>query len=75
MIECRSCAARVGEAPFSEVHKRGTPRLCDDCLRESRRQASDKIARDVLITRKCWRARERARLARPQADLLDWLGA
>ena len=75
-MECTSCAAREGEALFPESRPRGAPILCGDCQNEALRQrvAHDKLQRGVLLTRRSWRARERARLANPQADLLDWLG-
>jgi hypothetical protein len=74
-MECTSCAARVGEARFPESRPRGTPVLCDDCAKEARRKlsADDKLQRKVLLTRRSWRARERARQASPQMDMLDWL--
>lgn len=75
MKECTSCAARVGEALFLEPRPLGAPVLCDDCSKEARRKlaADDKMQRKVLLTRRSWCARERLRLASPQADLLDWL--
>ncbi len=75
VIECASCAARSGEAKFFLIKPRGQPRLCWDCLHESQAKAfAEKLARPVLLTRKAWWARRRARDAKPQADLVDLIG-
>ena len=59
MIECVSCAAREGEAPFPQSKRRGVPWMCLDC-------STDLTAAEV---------REKiARPASPQRDLLDTTG-
>ena len=72
--QCWSCGARDGETAFPEKKKRGERRRCCDCLEEML-PAGDRIDRPVMLSRRAWRARERARAASPQADMIDWLSA
>lgn len=73
--ECYSCAARDGQTDFPE--RKGRRRLvCCECLTEKARSlVGDRVARPVMLTRASWRARERARKASPQYDMIDWLSA
>lgn len=71
--ECVSCAARDGETTFPPKVS-GKPRRCCDCLDE-RDGTESRIARPVMLTRASWWARERARKASPQLDMIDWLQA
>ena len=75
MIECVSCAAREGEAPFPQSKRRGVPWVCLECSGDfTAAEVREKIARPVLLTRRAWRARQRVRAASPQRDLLDTTG-
>ncbi len=73
MAECVSCAARSGDATFPEHRKRREPCMCTDCIAERDKLDRTSGRRKEAMTRASYRARLRARQAKPQLDLVDMI--